>query len=85
MIKKSKVLEKEEISKIQKLKDRLENITSTSGVIEIQNYNIQIKKEQLKLSLQGLQQEEALLAKELEEKYGQGTISLDTGEFLPSK
>ena len=85
MIKKSKVLEKEEISKIQKLKDRLENITSTSGVIEIQNYNIQIKKEQLKLSLQGLQQEEALLAKELEEKYGQDTISLDTGEFLPSK
>ena len=85
MIKKSKVLEKEEISKIQKLKDRLENITSTSGVIEIQNYNIQIKKEQLKLSLQGLQQEEASLAKELEEKYGPGTISLDTGEFLPSK
>jgi len=85
MIKKEKVLEKEEISKIQELKDRLTKITEVSGVIEVQNYNIQIKKEQLKLSLQLLQQEEASLAKELEEKYGQGTISLETGEFLSSK
>ena len=85
MIKKEKVLAKEEISKIQELKDRLKRITEVSGVIEVQNYNIQLKKEQLKLSLQGLQQEEAALAKELEEKYGPGTISLETGEFLPSK
>tara|TARA_R110000751_G_scaffold230179_1_gene331694 strand:- start:43 stop:300 length:258 start_codon:yes stop_codon:yes gene_type:complete len=85
MISKEKVLEKEEISKIQELKDRLTKITEISRVIEVQNYNIQIKKEQLKLSLQGLQQEEATLAKELEEKYGPGTISLDTGEFLPNK
>ena len=85
MIKKEKVLAKEEISKIQELKDRLKRITEVSGVIEVQNYNIQLKKEQLKLSLQGLQQEEANLAKELEEKYGPGTISLETGKFLPSK
>ena len=85
MIEKNKVLEKDEISKIQELKDRLKKITEVSGVIEVQHYNIQIKKEKLKLSLQGLQQEEAALAKELEKKYGPGTISLDTGEFLPSK
>ena len=85
MIKKEKVLAKEEISKIQELQSRLKKITEVSGVVEVQNYNIQLKKEQLKLSLQGLQQEEAALAKELEEKYGPGTISLETGEFLPSK
>ena len=85
MISKEKVLEKEEISKIQELKDRLKKITEVSGVIEVQNYNIQIKKEQLKLSLQGLQQEEIKLAKVLEDKYGNGEISLETGEFLPSK
>tara|TARA_R110002167_G_scaffold322530_1_gene528414 strand:- start:61 stop:318 length:258 start_codon:yes stop_codon:yes gene_type:complete len=85
MISKEKVLEKEEISKIQELKDRLKKITEVSGVVEVQHYNIQIKKEQLKLSLQGLQQDEAALAKELEGKYGIGTISLETGEFLPSK
>jgi len=51
----------------------------------MQNYNIQIKKEQLKLNLQKLQEKEGDLAKKLEEKYGQGSISLETGEFLPSK
>jgi len=44
MIKKKQVLEKDEISKIQELKDRLKKITEVSGVIEIQHYNIQIKK-----------------------------------------
>ena len=44
----------------------------------------QLKKEQLKSSLQNLQQQEISIAKELEDKYGQGSISLETGEFLPS-
>jgi len=51
----------------------------------MQHYNIQIKKENLKLSLQNLQQKEAEFARELEEKYGQGQISLETGEFLPNE
>ena len=85
MIEKSKVLEKDEISKIQELKDRLKKITEVSGVVEVQNYNIQIKKEQLKSNLQELQRKESDLAKKLEDKYGQGSISLETGEFLPSK
>jgi stress response protein YsnF len=46
--------------------------------------DLQLKKEQLKSSLQSLQQQEIAIAKELEDKYGQGSISLETGEFLPS-
>ena len=80
-----KVLSQEEISELKELQTTFKNLTEVSGVVEMQNYNIQIKKEQLKLSLQGLQQEEAALAKKLEEKYGPGTISLENGEFLPSK
>mgnify|MGYP003624808536 FL=1 len=79
-----KVLTKEEISKLKELKETFNNLTEVSGVVEMQHYNIQIKKENLKLSLQNLQQKEAEFARELEEKYGQGQISLETGEFLPS-
>jgi hypothetical protein len=39
----------------------------------------------LKSNLQELQEKELILAKKLEDKYGQGSISLETGEFLPSK
>ena len=45
--------------------------------------NLQLQKDQIKTNLQQLQQQEAVLAKELEEKYGNGTISLESGEFLP--
>jgi len=80
-----KVLTEEEISELKELKETFSNLTEVSGVVEMQHYNIQIKKEQLKSSLLKLQQKEGELAKKLEEKYGQGSISLETGEFLPSK
>lgn len=80
-----KVLSQEEISALKELKETFKNLTEVSGVVEMQHYNIQIKKENLKLNLQSLQQKEAELAKKLEDKYGQGSISLETGEFLPSK
>ena len=35
MIKKKQVLEKDEISKIQELKERLNTITEISGVVEV--------------------------------------------------
>ena len=79
------VLSQDEISALKDLKKTFTNLTEISGVVEMQHYNIQIKKENLKLNLQSLQQREAELARELEEKYGKGTISLETGEFLPSK
>ena len=67
------------------LVQNIAGLTEVSGVVEMQHYNIQIKKENLKLSLQNLQQKEAEFARELEEKYGQGQISLETGEFLPNE
>mgnify|MGYP003110924248 FL=1 len=51
----------------------------------MQIINLEIKKEQIKEKLKSLQQKEIKLAKELEEKYGNGEISLESGEFLPNK
>tara|TARA_R100001369_G_scaffold92137_1_gene135657 strand:+ start:1406 stop:1657 length:252 start_codon:yes stop_codon:yes gene_type:complete len=80
-----KVLTEDEVLNLKGLREKYQSLTETLGVVEMQNLNIKIKKEQLKLSLQGLQKEEIELAKVLEEKYGNGEISLETGEFLPSK
>ena len=81
----NKVLTKEEIIELKDLQDTFRNLTESSGVVEMQHYNIQIKKEQLKSSLQSLQEKEGILAKKLEDKYGQGSISLETSEFIPNK
>jgi|TARA_R110001606_G_scaffold229310_3_gene377275 hypothetical protein len=80
-----KVLSQEEINELKELQATFKNLTEVSGVIEMQHYNIQIKKEQIKSNLKILQQKETELAKKLEDKYGQGSISLETGEFLSSK
>lgn len=78
------VLSQEEIQKLTELKSQFNELVNVVGNIEIQIMDLQLKKEQLKSSLQSLQQQEITIAKELEDKYGQGSISLETGEFLPS-
>ena len=78
-----KVLTQEEIDKIKKLKQQFEDLTGVAGNVEMQIMNLQLQKDQIKFNLQQLQQQESVLAKELEEKYGDGTISLESGEFLP--
>jgi DUF438 domain-containing protein len=78
------VLTQEEIQKLTELKSQFNELVSVVGNVEIQLMDLQLKKEQLKSSLQNLQQQEIAIAQELEDKYGQGSISLETGEFLPS-
>jgi len=78
-----KVLTQEEIDKIKKLKQQFEDLTGVIGNVEIQIINLQLQKDQIKSNLQQLQQQEKVIAQELEEKYGDGTISLESGEFLP--
>ena len=78
-----KVLTQEEIDKIKKLKEQFEDLTINAGNVEIQIMNLQLQKDQIKSNLQQLQQQEKVVAQELEEKYGDGTISLESGEFLP--
>ena len=79
------VLDKKEISKLKELRQNFTNVTNTLGNLEIQIMNLNIQKESLKETLLNLQKEEIVLAKELETKYGEGSISLDSGEFLPIK
>tara|TARA_Y100001978_G_C23405411_1_gene296641 strand:+ start:105 stop:359 length:255 start_codon:yes stop_codon:yes gene_type:complete len=80
-----KVLEKKEISKLKELRQNFTNLTTTIGNLEIQIMNLEIQKDKLKENLLNLQKEEIVLAKELEDKYGEGSISLESGEFLPIK
>ena len=79
-----KVLTEEEFAKVEELRNQFSNLTNVAGSIEIQIMNLDLEKENVKNSLKQLQQQEQVIAKELEEKYGKGTISLETKEFLPT-
>ena len=78
------VLTPEEVIQLKELRNNYQELIANVGNAEMQIMTFQLKKEQFKLQLQQLQEKEISLAKELENKYGSGTISLETNEFLPN-
>jgi len=74
-----------EIKKVNDLKIKFSRLVETMGSIEVQIMQLQLQKEELKVSLLDIKKGETTLATALEEKYGKGTISLDTGDFSPDK
>jgi hypothetical protein len=78
-----KKLTQEEVTKLKDLQSQFQELVIILGNLEVQTMDINLRKEELKNSLTSLKQQETVLAKELETKYGNGSISLDTGEFLP--
>jgi len=81
----NKKLTEEEISKLSNLKTEYGNLVQQLGNTEIQIMNLELLKEELKVNLQKIRVEEKSIASELEKKYGNGTISLETGEFSPTE
>ena len=80
-----KVLTKEEIQSLTDLKTKFSQLVRVLGETEIQIMNLNLRKDQLKIDLVAIQEEEIKIGKELEEKYGIGPISLEKGEFSPTK
>jgi len=82
----------EELNNITEMRDENSRIISDLGQVEIQLFliNEQVAElGQLKTTLQSqfkdLQAKEAELVNNLNEKYGIGTVDINTGEFIPEK
>lgn len=84
MMENKKVLEKEEIEEIINIQDTHQAIIEALGKLEIKIIEINLQKENLKNILINLKKQETDLLTKLENKYGKGEISLDTGEFISS-
>lgn len=80
-----KTLTPEEITSLKLLNSNFQNLKEQIGDVEIQMMNLSILKDKLKIDLSDLQKLEIEIAQSLETKYGEGSISLKDGEFIPSK
>jgi predicted nucleic acid-binding Zn-ribbon protein len=78
-----KVLTKEELDNLKNLKSEFEELTRNAGSITLQIMDLEMYKDQIKTQLIDIRDKETKLIKDLENKYGLGTISIDTGEFIP--
>lgn len=77
-------LSEEEIKSLLAVKENARAIVLEFGQITLAEENLKQRKAAAIEYLNKLKQKETQLAKELEEKYGKGTVDTDTGEFIPA-
>lgn len=74
-------LTEEEITTLEAIKRNNKLIVEEFGKIEIVQLDLDTRRERAETFLANLRQSEVEISKTLEEKYGKGTVNLDTGEF----
>jgi hypothetical protein len=78
----TKVLTQEEITQLTSMQQERYSLVDKFGTIEIQLQELESIKQKLKLEYENLKQKEEVLGKQLQEKYGNGTINIEKGEFV---
>jgi hypothetical protein len=78
----TKVLTQEEITQLKEVQQERFSMIDKFGAIEIQFQELESVKQKLKLEYEKLKQKEEVLGKQLQDKYGDGTINLEKGEFV---
>jgi len=74
----------EEVEKLQDIQQKNAAVATELGSLEITKLQIEARREEVLQYFAELKQEETTLGKELSEKYGNGTIDLEKGEFIPT-
>jgi len=77
-----KVLTEEEITSLRNLSEQQNNILAGLGSIEYRITLLENNKAILKAQIAEVEQANATLGAQLTEKYGNGTLNLETGEIL---
>jgi len=77
-------LTQEELQQIAELQDKNRAIVAEFGEIELIKMNIERRRTNAEKFLTELREEENAFGKELSEKYGDGTVDLQSGEFVPA-
>jgi hypothetical protein len=80
----TKVLTQEEIQSLKTLQENQSLLVTALGDLEYQITILESRKQFLKNEITNQIESEVKIGKELQEKYGEGNINLEKGEFTPS-
>lgn len=78
----NKVLTQEEIQSLKSIQQNQTNLVQTLGTVEYRLQLLELDKQNLKAEIQKQIEEETKIGKQLQEKYGDGNIDLEKGEFI---
>jgi hypothetical protein len=77
-------LTEEELKSIKDFQERNNAVVSELGNLEVTKIQIEARSKEILEYYNNLKEEENTFGKELSEKYGNGTINLEKGEFIPA-
>jgi len=80
----NKVLTQEEIQQLKNIREKNSQLVEQFGFMEYQIQILLLQKEELNKNLKEIKSLELILGKQLQDKYGDGTINLEKGEFIPN-
>lgn len=78
----TKVLTQEEITQLKSVREKRIKLIENFGFLELRIQETNLQKEELTKELKKLTEEELQLGAALQQKYGDGSINLESGEFI---
>lgn len=78
-------LSQEELDSIKQLQQQQQDLITKFGTLEYQIQLLELQKDQLVDAIGKLQQDEIKIGNELTQKYGNGTVNLDSGTFAKTE
>ena len=78
------VLTQEEIQSLKTIQSNQSLLIEQLGTLEYRILILEKEKEKLKQTLQNQIEAEEQIGKQLQQKYGDGSIDLEKGEFIPA-
>jgi hypothetical protein len=78
-----KQLLQEELQQVKTIQQNNQAITIEFGQIELAKIDLEDRIENAKVFLKNLKEEEKTLSEFLEQKYGKGSLNIETGQFTP--
>jgi len=78
-------LSQEELDSIKQLQQQQQTLIGQFGQLEYQMQLLELQKDQLVETIGKLQQEEQKIGNELTQKYGSGTVDLESGTFTKTE
>lgn len=82
---KSKKLSEKELQTLKDYQIKTNEIISVLGSIELQFDALKTQKEEVLKEFQTLQKNQTKTGKQLQDKYGEGNINLEDGDFTPKE
>lgn len=76
------VLTQEELDEINKLSQTQKSLIDSFGYLEYQIQDLELQKTKLIEEIKIQKSQEVEVAKRINEKYGEGTVNISTGEFI---